>query len=170
MTLQLFHSEFSYIWGKFYFIFYQCSFGPTHPPSITPCAPSPLPTPGTNDCGRKRWTFSWKSQLLIVPYTLRISQNSVSADKQKASMCKIILLASKYISWSRKKFYCMCLRLSSKWAETAKSVLVCYKKAAICIIFTFQIREKREIDDHFTVQYSARNRRYVNGFGIVNII
>ena len=24
MTLQLLHSEFPYIWGKFYFIFYQC--------------------------------------------------------------------------------------------------------------------------------------------------
>ncbi len=26
MTLQLLHSEFHYIWGKFYFIFYQCTF------------------------------------------------------------------------------------------------------------------------------------------------
>ncbi len=25
MTLQLFHSEFPYIWGKFYFLFYQCT-------------------------------------------------------------------------------------------------------------------------------------------------
>ena len=25
MTLQLLHSEFPYIWGKFYFIFYQCT-------------------------------------------------------------------------------------------------------------------------------------------------
>ncbi len=27
MTLQLLHSEFPYIWGKFYFIFYQCGGG-----------------------------------------------------------------------------------------------------------------------------------------------
>ncbi len=26
MTLQLLHSEFPYIWGKFYFLFYQCRF------------------------------------------------------------------------------------------------------------------------------------------------
>ncbi len=26
MTLQLLHSEFSYLWGKLYFLFYQCSF------------------------------------------------------------------------------------------------------------------------------------------------
>jgi hypothetical protein len=25
MTLQLLHSEFTYIYGKFYFIFYQCT-------------------------------------------------------------------------------------------------------------------------------------------------
>ncbi len=25
MTLQLLHSEFPYIWGKFYFLFYQCT-------------------------------------------------------------------------------------------------------------------------------------------------
>jgi hypothetical protein len=26
MTLQLLHSEFPYVWGKFDFLFYQCSF------------------------------------------------------------------------------------------------------------------------------------------------
>ncbi len=30
MTLQLLHSEFPYIWGKFDFLFYQCGFVPDH--------------------------------------------------------------------------------------------------------------------------------------------
>ncbi len=28
MTLQLLHSEFPYIWGKFYFLFYPCNVQP----------------------------------------------------------------------------------------------------------------------------------------------
>ncbi len=38
MTLQLLHSEFPYIWGKFYFLFYQCV---KNPSSIATCIISP---------------------------------------------------------------------------------------------------------------------------------
>jgi hypothetical protein len=41
MTLQPHPSEFPYIWGKFYFIFYQCRRNPTFARQSTPLSPPP---------------------------------------------------------------------------------------------------------------------------------
>jgi hypothetical protein len=40
MTLQPLHSEFPYIWGKFDFLFYQCTQRSKHIPSLIPPFPS----------------------------------------------------------------------------------------------------------------------------------
>jgi hypothetical protein len=47
MTLQLLHSEFRYIWGKFYFLFYQCTVSYVPPSLPLPLPSSVLPLPAS---------------------------------------------------------------------------------------------------------------------------
>ncbi len=56
MTLQLLYSEFPYIWGKFDFLFYQCS------------TPSPLPSAETT--ALKYWGFLQLSRTIILHLVL----------------------------------------------------------------------------------------------------
>ncbi len=62
MTLQLLHSEFPYIWGKFYFIFYKCRVpqfqSPRQnwdPPSPFPLASVSAPEPKGGHCLASGW-------------------------------------------------------------------------------------------------------------------
>ncbi len=71
MTLQLLHSEFPYIWGKFDFLFYQCT---TDPSLQNNADPSPFSLPGwkTVDqhfaCSNNLYAFSDYTLLFLLPH------------------------------------------------------------------------------------------------------